>query len=274
MMDVQTLARAAEVYADARLQHIRLGSIDEEIVPREEADGYAIQNRLLAIYEKRGLGKVVAYKVGLVSADMRRQMGGSETLGFDNPVYAGIPARNLFFDEARLPFQENTRTYVEGEFAVRISKDVPTSSIPYDRESIQEYVSACAAGMEIVEWAVDYWSLGSPNGPAMIADDGANAGGIVCEGVEAWRTLDLGSLHASMIHNGKQVSTGYGRDLQGHPFDVLAWTVGHMARHGRSLHAGDYVLLGSVTASYGEFEKGSEIVVRWDELGEVRVTFD
>ena len=47
-----------------------------------------------------------------------------------------------------------------------------------------------------------------------------------------------------------------------------------MARHGRSLHAGDYVLLGSVTASYGEFEKGSELVVRWDELGEVRVTFD
>ena len=85
MMDVQTLARAAEVYAAARLQHARLGSIDEELVPREEADGYAIQDRLLAIYEKRGLGKVAAYKVGLVSADMRRQMGGSETLGVRQP---------------------------------------------------------------------------------------------------------------------------------------------------------------------------------------------
>ena len=273
MMDVQTVARAAEVYADARLRHIRLEAIDEELVPREEADGYAIQDRLLAIYEQRGLGKVAGYKVGLVSADIRKQMGGSETLGFDTPVYAGISGKNLHLNEVRLPFQENTRTYVEGEFAVRISKDVPASEVPFDRDSIQEYVGACTAGMEIVEWAVDYFSLGAPNGPAMIADDGANAGGVVCEGVEAWRALDLGSLHAVMIHNGKEVSSGYGRDLQGHPFDVLAWTVGHMAKHGRALHAGDYVLLGSVTASYGEFEKGSEIVVRWEELGEVSATF-
>ena len=272
-MDSETIARAAEIYAEARLKHVRIDSLDEKYIPREEGDGYAIQDKLLDVYEQRGMGPVVGYKVGLVSEDIRKSAGGAETLGLDTPVYGGIPERHLHIGVADLPFQEKTRTFVEGEFAVRISKDVPADAAPFDQDSIQEYVGACCAGMEIVEWAVDYWNIGKPNGPAMIADGSSNIGGVFSTGVEDWRKLDVASLHAVMLHDGKEVSAGYGRDLQGHPFEVLAWMAGHMIKHGRTLHAGDHVLLGSVTISYGEFEKGSEIIIRWDEIGEVKAIF-
>ena len=273
MMDAKTMAAAAEIIADARLSHVRLESIDEKLLPREEDDGYALQSKLLEVFEQRGLGPVAGYKVGLVSAEIREQIGGTEMIGFDSPAYGGIPEKHIHRGIAELSFKEKTRTYVEGEFAVRIGEDVPPDRGPYDRESIQDYVGACCAGMEIVEWAFDYWGIGKPNGPAMVADGGSNAGAVFSAGVEDWRKLDLASLHAVMTNNGEEVSSGFGRDLQGHPFDVLAWLVGHMERHGRRLRAGDHVLLGSVTISYGEFEKGSEIVVRWDELGEVKAVF-
>ncbi len=71
MMDAETMARAAEIYASAKIDRIPIDSIDEKYIPREEADGYAIQNKLLEICEARGPGPVKGYKVGLVNAEMR-----------------------------------------------------------------------------------------------------------------------------------------------------------------------------------------------------------
>ena len=274
MMDAETMARAAEIYASAKIDRIPIDSIDEKYIPREEADGYAIQNKLLEICEARGPGPVKGYKVGLVNAEMRAKW--AKDLGFDTPCYGGIPQKFVHTDFVDITYAGKLANLgVEGEFAVRISKDVPPDAAPFDRDSIQEYVGACCAGMEIVEWSTDYYapSIGTPNGPLMIADGGANGGGVFSEGVEDWQRLDLGSLRGVMLHDGKEVSSGYARDLQGHPFNVLAWVAGHMIKHGRTLHAGDRVLLGSVTIMYDEFEKGSEIVIRWDEIGEVRASF-
>ena len=274
MMDSETIARAAEIYAKAKIDRIPIDSLDEQYIPREEADGYAIQNKLLEICEARGLGPVKGYKVGLVNAEMRAKW--AKDLGFDWPNYGGIPQKFVHMDNVELPYAGKLANLgVEGEFAVRISKDVPPDAAPFDRDSIQEYVGACGAGMEIVEWSTDYYApgVGTPNGSLIIADGGANGGAVFAEGVEDWRKLDLGSLKGVMLHDGEEVASGYARDLQGHPFNVLAWLVEHMNKHGRRLYAGDRVLLGSVTVMYNKIEKGSEIVIRWDEIGEVKANF-
>ena len=272
MMDNETIARAAEIYANAKIKRVPIDSLEKQYIPREEADGYVIQNKMLDICETGGMGPVKGYKVGLVNAEMRAKW--AKDLGFDWPCFGGIPEKLVHIGTADILYPERVvRLGVEGEFAVRIAKDVPPDAAPFDRDSIQEYVGACGAGMEIVEWIFDYYSVGTPNGPLMIAEGGVNGGGIFSEGVEDWQRLDLGSLKGVMLHDGEEVSSGYARDLQGHPFNVLAWAAGHMIKHGRTLHEGDRVLLGSVTIMYDGFEKGSEIVIRWDEIGEVKVNF-
>jgi 2-keto-4-pentenoate hydratase len=277
MMDSETIARAAEIYAKAKINRSPINSLDEQYIPRDEALGYVIQNKMLEICEAGGMGPVKGYKVGLVNPEMRAIW--AQSLGFDSPCYGGIPEKLVHIGTADIAYPDDVvRLGIEGEFAVRIAKDIPPEAAPFDRESIQEYVGACCAGIEIVEWVYDYYneSVGAPNGPLMIAEGGVNGGGIFSEGVADWHRLDLESLRGVLVHDGKEVASGYARDLQGHPFNVLAWAAGHMIKHGRTLHAGDRVLLGSVLTDipmYDQFGKGAEMVMRWDQIGEVKVNF-
>jgi 2-oxo-3-hexenedioate decarboxylase/2-keto-4-pentenoate hydratase len=54
---------------------------------------------------------------------------------------------------------------------------------------------------------------------------------------------------------GSEVGRGRGGDILGHPLEALAWLANGLAGRGRSLQAGDFVLLGSV------------VQTRWVEAG-------
>jgi 2-keto-4-pentenoate hydratase len=129
------------------------------------------------------------------------------------------------------------------------------------------------AGIELVDWSLDYFTFGPPVAPLMLADNSANWGGVFGPPICEWRRFDPAALHATMTVDGDTVATGVGADLMGHPFKVLAWCANHMASQGKSLRKDDLILLGSVTPSYGDFKQGAEIVVTWEELGEVRAIF-
>jgi 2-oxo-3-hexenedioate decarboxylase/2-keto-4-pentenoate hydratase len=60
-----------------------------------------------------------------------------------------------------------------------------------------------------------------------------------------------------MTINGGEVGTGSGGDILGHPLEALAWLANALAARGRSLAAGEFVLLGSV------------VQTRWVEAGDL-----
>lgn len=281
-MDAATIARSAETLGAARLNHVRLTDMPPDYLPDTEAEGYAVLDALIDWFAKHGGGEIGGYKVALVSAGMRSDLsGGSAGLGVNSPIYGSILKQEIYHGVANLPYPEKTTQWVEGEFGVRIGQDVPPDEAPFSRDSIAPYVSHCMAGMEIAEWTINYLDYDKPLGPIGIADNGSNAAGVFGPMVEDWRGLDLAALDCVMTIDGKEVASGRGADLRGHPLEVLAWLASKMADQGKQLREGQLILLGSVTPSIGSgtigpffndatYRRGSEVIVRWDGLGEAK----
>lgn len=267
-MNETRILRLADAFAAARLsgEPCAIANGDH---PQTEAEAYAIQDAVVERVLKSGR-RIGGYKIGLVTEQMRQQTGGRETLGVDSPVYGTILADRIFHRETRVRHADFAQLYLEGEFAVRIGEDVPVGPA-HNRQSIGDHVESCFAAIEIVEFRLPYFDYTPPLAPLMIADSGSNWGAIVGDPVEDWRGLDLASLSADMYRDGTPVARGYAHQLLGHPFEVLAWMANHMNLRGATLKRGDVVLLGSVTPSFKDFSAGSEIEVRWDAFGRIRI---
>jgi 2-oxo-3-hexenedioate decarboxylase/2-keto-4-pentenoate hydratase len=264
-----TILQLADSLARARLAGHRC-EIANGDHPQTEADGYAIQDAATRAVVAGGR-PIGGYKVGLVTEQMRIQTGGREMLGVDTPVYGTMLADRIFRNETTIRHADFVQLYIEGEFAVRIVRDVPPRAGGYDRSRIGDFVESCFAAIEIVEFRVPYFDYTPPLAPLMIADNGSNWGSVVGKPVTDWRALDIPSLRAEMRLDGNSVATGAAHQLLGHPFEVLAWMANHMNNRGRSLAAGDVVLLGSVTPSFKDFTAPAVIDVEWDALGSVAI---
>ena len=87
-----------------------------------------------------------------------------------------------------------------------------------------------------------------------------------------WREVDLPAVTGVTRLNGVEAGRGEGRAVMGHPFEALAWLANLRARSGLGLHAGEFVLLGSVVETRW-VSAGDEVIVAIEGLGEVRATF-
>jgi 2-keto-4-pentenoate hydratase len=241
--------------------------------PKTEAEGYRIQEALQTLLcERKGCG-FAGYKVGLVTKEMRLQCGGKERLGIDWPVYGGVLSEYAFHETVNVRLNQFARPSVECELAVRMKSDVPyRRDAPHDRASIASYVGACMAGIELVDFHMAFFDYSSPLAPLFIADNGSNWGCVVGKPIDDWRDLDLAELQGRMFQDGRLVASGKGETLQGHPFNVLAWLQNHLAGNGKTLRAGEIVMLGSVVPNY-PVTSPCRIEVDWDVLGKASVQF-
>ncbi len=76
-----------------------------------------------------------------------------------------------------------------------------------------------------------------------------------------------------MAINGKEVGTGRGGDVLGHPFEALAWLANGLAGRGRPLSAGEFVFLGSVVETRW-VEAGDRVEIEVEGLGRASARFD
>ena len=76
-----------------------------------------------------------------------------------------------------------------------------------------------------------------------------------------------------MTVNGVEVGSGIGADILGDPLAALVWLANRCARQGRSLRAGDVVLLGSVVQTHW-VKPADEVVVENIPFGNVSARFE
>jgi 2-keto-4-pentenoate hydratase len=72
--------------------------------------------------------------------------------------------------------------------------------------------------------------------------------------------------------NGRAVGTGKGGDILGHPLNALAWLANALAARGRSLGAGEFVLLGSVVETQW-VEAGDLVEIEIDAMSRASCHF-
>lgn len=234
-MEGATLARAAKEIVARRLARVPVERIPA--LATLEA-GYACQrlaNRALA----KALGPVVGLKIGGTAENARR------LIRVEEPVLGEVFASTVYPSGARLPFAAFRRPGIETEIAVRLGADLPARPAPYGRAEVAEAVATVMAAIEIVdERYLDFEAVG---GPTLAADNVYNAASIL--GVERPfdPTLALDRLAARTLVDGREVATGTGAALLGHPLDALLFAAEKRRRLGLGLEAGTFLSLGTMT---------------------------
>ena len=259
------IQRTARAIADYRLNRLPLPALEETLRPTDETQAYEVQAALHEMLTAAGLGVVTGHKIGCTTAVMQA------FLRIPNPCAGGVFASTVWQTPARLRHTDFLHVGVECEIVVRLSRDLPAKSAPFDRDAVAQAVGACMAGMEIVDDRyVDYKSLDTPT---LIADDFFDAGCVLGQPIEDWRRLDLTALTGVTRINGVEVGRGRSRDVMGHPFEALAWLANSMARRGKGLRAGEFVFTGSVVETKW-VNRGDRVAMAIDGLGEVEAVFE
>ena len=132
-----------------------------------------------------------------------------------------------------------------------------------DLPALKACVAALHLGVEMNQpaWA-DPFALG---GPAIIADNGANAGLVL--GPALPPGTDLTGIAARLLVGGEERMAGTGALVLGDPWNALAWLVGALERQGLALRPGDLVASGNIAFAQGE--PGQEVVADFGPAGRI-----
>ena len=263
-MSAEAIRRAARLLARARLGRQRFAGLPADCRPPDEAAAYGVQDALHDELAAAGRGPRAGHKIGCTTAVMQR------FLNIGNPCAGGVFASTVQHRHGRFRYADFLHVGVECEIAVRLAHDLPAADAPYERTSIARAIDACMAAIEVVDDRYeDYKSLDTPT---LIADDFFNAGCVLGEPIETWDEFDLTSLGGRMRIDGREVGTGKGGDILGHPLNALAWLANALAARGQALTAGEFVLLGSVVET--KWVEADDLVeIEVDGLGHASCRF-
>ena len=229
-------------------------------LPPDLPTAYAVQEAAIGLWTDT----LVGWKVAGIADTWRPR--------YDAPRLAGpVFARNL--RDARggpveTPVIPGGFGAVEAEFVLRIGRDIPAEARPRTLEEMRPFVEAIHAGMEIA---------GSPLatlndlGPGAVASDfGNNAGLVVGPAIADWDSRAPSEWTVRMRVDGAVVGEGSAARVAGGPLASLAFLVEHLARRGRSLPAGSWVLTGMTTGVH-VVKPGDRAEAEFDGVGTVEV---
>jgi 2-keto-4-pentenoate hydratase len=259
-------ARAAEILIEQRRSLIPIAPLPESLRPRDEGEGYLLQQTVKRLLAETGLGEAVGHKIGCTTPVMQA------FLGIPAPCSGNVYARGVLRTSARVPRSGFIKLGIECEIAVQLAHDLAPQDAPFDRDSVARAVGGVMAAIEIVDDRYrDYRTLGAPT---LIADDFFHSGCVLGEPVTDWQHLDLAALAGSMTIDGALVAGGTGGLVMGHPLNALAWLANSRARHRlEALRAGEFVLLGSLVETRW-LSEGAQARVEIEHLGALELTID
>jgi 2-keto-4-pentenoate hydratase len=252
-----TPAAAARVLFD---QHVRGERFAPLLGIADRAAAYAIQRELVRLAVANGSVRA-GYKIGLTSERMQAMCH------IDSPIAGVIFGERVAPTGVTLSAAQYGRLALEFEIGLFVGTSLPRRAAPYAPDDVAGVVAAVCPAIEIVDDrqasydALDVLSL--------IADNSWNAGAIC--GPRSATFPDLASLAGTVRRNGEVVDRGSGRDVLGHPLNVLAWLANHLNAVGDELRAGDLVMTGNVVTT--KFvAPGERYAFELAGLGSVEVT--
>lgn len=257
------LKRAAWFLVDGHAERESFGPFPEDARPRSVEESYAVQDEFVTL-KSRACGPVVGYKIALTTAAMRAMVG------LDDSIGGVMHEKQVVRGPATVRASDYGRLIVEFEVAAQLAADLPLQGVPYTRDSVAAAVGALMPAFELADDRnADYRTL-STQAYGLIADNAWNEGAVLGAAVEDWRGIDLEAIHGVARINGEIVGEGFGRDVMGHPLTALAWVTNNLAKRGKHLRAGQFVITGSLVTS--KFPKaGDTLGFELGALGSVQL---
>jgi 2-oxo-3-hexenedioate decarboxylase/2-keto-4-pentenoate hydratase len=254
---------AAKTIASARRNRTALQPLPAAAAPRDEAEGYRIQEAVRELLAA-DFGALVGYKIGCTSAVMQ------EYLKIPHPCGGSVFAKGVHKSGVTLSAKNFVRVGVECEIAMRLARDLLATEAPFTAEWVAESIEAYHPAIEIVDDRYSDWT--TMGAPTLVADDFFAAGCVLGKPVARSSAPDLLGVVGRAVINGVEVARGTGADVLGHPHNALAWLANHLATDGKGLRAGEIVLTGSLVKTVW-LNAGDKVEMELAGLGRVAATF-
>jgi 2-keto-4-pentenoate hydratase len=222
---------------------------------------YALQRAVVRLREGRG-ERVIGYKVGCTSRVIQEQ------LGIREPIFGRIFDTGCFPAGARLSWSRFANLAVEGELAIRLSRDLPARPLAED-----EYLEAIGSVFPVIELHHYVLPGDRPSASALIVANGMHAGLVLpereapCPGtVPAVRELDV---HVDDARVGSTADPW----TMGGPAATLRWLSIRLDEWGERLAGGQVILTGSPLPLYA-VRPVSRVAVEARPLGRTYAEID
>jgi 2-keto-4-pentenoate hydratase len=237
--------------------------IDQQ-APFDERAAYLTQFELHVGLSEAGLGDRIGWKIGCTTPVMQKFMS------IDHPCSGGITERCVHFDHFAGAYADFNRVGVECEIAVTFGEDLPPKKGAYMTYDLAPLIQSCRAAMEIVDDRyADFTTLTTET---MIVDDFFQSACVLGPEISNWREIDLAEVTGRTIVNDVEVGSGRGRDIMGHPLNALVWLANNLTDLGRSLKAGEFVMLGSMVECQW-LSLGDKVEMQISNLGSISAQF-
>jgi len=212
------------------------GTIFESDISLTLAEAYAVQREVARLRERRGEA-VVGYKVGCTSPPIQRQLGVSE------PVMGYLFDTEQYPNDATLAPDRFCGLAIEGEYAVRLSRDLP-GQVEADRELLD-----CLEGMfPVIELHNQVFRAESGRVQELVANNAIHAG--VVARSDAGYGRELGTADLDTVINQQRVASVSSPVSRQTILASLRWLAGTLRRDGTLLREGQMVLCGTAAGLY------------------------
>jgi 2-keto-4-pentenoate hydratase len=185
----------------------------------------------------------MGWKIALASPAMQQMTG------LPAPIMGRLHQEQLVHSPAITHAADYGRLIVEFEVAVRLGRNLPARSRPYDAQSVAPAVAAMAPALELADDRNADYSLLAGRGLVLIAENAWNQGAVLGEWRDDWARLPHESLRGEAFINGDCVGSGSSADLMGAPLKALAWLANEAIAQGECMRAGEIAILGSMVTS-------------------------
>ena len=264
-MDQSAAKQAAATLLDHRARKATLAALPDGQKPLAIEDGYTIQHALVDARIADG-ARAIGYKIGATNP------GARELLGVPD-MFWGVLLSTMTTDApSTFAGSDLYIRVIEPEIALRFAKPLDAAQGPVTEADVRAAVDAVLPAIEIVDTPFgEGWT--KAGGASLIADDGAHGAWIAGHPATGGADMDLMNLAVTLTAGDAVVREGKGSNVEGGPFAVTAWLVNELAKHGKSIRAGDYVTTGSTTPPYPA-KPDEAVVADFGPLGSVTVTFE
>lgn len=254
---MQTLAR--DLWDARRLGHTV--SAERDDLPTTKAEAYEVQRRVVAL---SGL-PTCGYKVGSTSKEAQRH------LNTDEPGASVLLTPFVHDSPARIGLVADQMPAVEGEFAYRLGRDLPSREAAYTLTEVTAAINGIAGAIEVVGTR---FSGGLPGKGRFLttADCGVN----IALALGPWTAFDGQDVRdhgVSVTVNDAPKGHGTGSRALGDPLNVMLWLANYLSAQGNGLRAGDIVATGTCTG-LDPVKAGDHVHADYGDLGHVAIAFE
>ena len=260
MLETKYIAAASKTLNDHWRAGTKFGALESSQLPRDRAEGYAIQ----AAIGQTSKDRLFGWKIAATSE------AGQKHINVEGPMAGRILSETVIPDGGTASMTGNEMRVGEPEFAFRMAKDLPPRAQPYTVQEVLDAVDTLHPAIEIPDSRFsDFVSAGAAQ---IIADNACAHLFVLGPPTTAnWRALDLVA-HKPVITLGGKQYIGHGKNVLGDPRIALAWLANELSGLGVTLKAGQVVTTGTCHPPL-PIQAGDLLAADFGVLGKVSVRF-